>query len=513
MRASLRSLIPFGASLSCIVVACGTDPDLFVGADASTADTGAADAGPKTDASAATYSIGGTVLGLKGSGLVLRNNGGDDVKVSAPDAAGNVTFTFPTSVEAGSAYSIEILTQPSIPTQTCTLSGNAGTLVAGNVSTVVVNCTTNTYTVGGKIAGLAGTGLVLQNNGGNDIAVSSSAFAFPMAMSGEPFAVTVLTQPSALSQTCIPSSPAVGTIADANVTIDFVCSTNAYTVKATVDGLVGTGLALQNNLGDNLPFATNTTLAFATKILSGGTYGVTTLTQPTSPSQECSASVGSGSVTDADIDVAVKCRNKRKLSVKVSGLIPGSVTFQNNGADDLVVSANGSFTFPADVVAGKGYALTVSSQPKDPPQTCFVTTGAAVGTVPDADSTINVKCETYVTANGLNWYYNSAACAQPCNTVCSLFGKVPANDAVVFEAQNTEAECQSVSSAFGISDPVFVDAFLSACIEDTGLGNKPHGTFYCSTRATCPARHRTVIDSPNGKCGDEYAHRSICACE
>ena len=31
-----------------------------------------------------------------------------------------------------------------------------------------------TYTIGGAVTGLAGSGLVLQNNGGNDLAVASS---------------------------------------------------------------------------------------------------------------------------------------------------------------------------------------------------------------------------------------------------------------------------------------------------------------------------------------------------
>ena len=66
--------------------------------------------------------IGGTVAGLAGSGLVLQNNGGDDLAVSA-----NGTFSFKTSVDAGSAYNITVFAQPATPSQSCSIANAAGT--------------------------------------------------------------------------------------------------------------------------------------------------------------------------------------------------------------------------------------------------------------------------------------------------------------------------------------------------------------------------------------------------
>ena len=37
-----------------------------------------------------------------------------------------------------------------------------------DITEVEVNCTTNAYAVGGTVSGLSGSGLVLQNNGGDD---------------------------------------------------------------------------------------------------------------------------------------------------------------------------------------------------------------------------------------------------------------------------------------------------------------------------------------------------------
>ncbi len=53
------------------------------------------------------FTIGGSVTGLTGTGLVLQDNGGDDLTVSASG-----TFTFATTIAANGAYSVTVLTQP-----------------------------------------------------------------------------------------------------------------------------------------------------------------------------------------------------------------------------------------------------------------------------------------------------------------------------------------------------------------------------------------------------------------
>src|SRR5271166_605287 len=61
------------------------------------------------------YQVGGTVTGLSGSGLVLEDNGGNNLSIT-----GNGTFTFGTGVKNGDVYSVTVTTEPSNPTQTCT---------------------------------------------------------------------------------------------------------------------------------------------------------------------------------------------------------------------------------------------------------------------------------------------------------------------------------------------------------------------------------------------------------
>lgn len=252
-----------------------------------------------------TFTVGGSVSGLQGSGLVLQDNLGNDLAVTS-----NGSFVFTTSIAAGAAYSVTVKTQPVNVSQTCTVTAGAGTVAGGNVANVNVVCVTNAYPVGGTVSGLAGTGLVLENNAADDLHVAASGnfeFAIPIA-SGRAYAVTVKTQPTTPSQTCTPAaaSGTVTTGAIGNVTVP--CVTNTYTVGGVVNGLTGTGLVLQNNGGDNLAVTAGGAFTFAAKVASGHNYNVTVKTQPGTPAQTCAVSSGAGNITNANIsDVTVTC--------------------------------------------------------------------------------------------------------------------------------------------------------------------------------------------------------------
>jgi Bacterial Ig-like domain len=81
-----------------------------------------------------------------------------------------------------------------------------------------------THTIGGSISGLNGS-VILQNNGGDDLAVDASGpFTFATAIgTGSNYAVTVLTQPA--GQDCLVSG-GTGTVAGAAVNgVEVVCAT------------------------------------------------------------------------------------------------------------------------------------------------------------------------------------------------------------------------------------------------------------------------------------------------
>jgi len=251
--------------------------------------------------SCANYTIGGTVSGLSGTGLVLENNGGDNLAIS-----GNGSFTFSTAVTGGSTYNVTILTQPSNPAQTCAVSKGSGTVNA-NVTSVQVSCAS--FTIGGTVSGLSGTGLVLENNGGDNLAISGNgSFTFSTAVTGgSTYNVTILTQPSNPAQTCAVSKGS-GTVNADVMSVQVSCA--SYTIGGTVSGLSGT-LVLENNGGDNLAISGDGGFAvpftFSTAVTGGSIYNVTVLDQPSNPAQKCTVANGGGTVNTNVTSVEVSC--------------------------------------------------------------------------------------------------------------------------------------------------------------------------------------------------------------
>lgn len=81
----------------------------------------------------ATYSVGGTVSGLTGTGLALQNNGTDTLVV---DVDGQ--FIFLTELTDNSLYLVTVSTQPT--GQTCSVTDGSGTIATADVTNVAVTC-------------------------------------------------------------------------------------------------------------------------------------------------------------------------------------------------------------------------------------------------------------------------------------------------------------------------------------------------------------------------------------
>jgi hypothetical protein len=182
-------------------------------------------------------------------------------RCTIPRQNGNGAFEFPTGVAQGGAYAVTVQTQP--VAQTCSVSQGTGMVGAGDVSSVAVVCSTNTFNVGGTVSGLSGT-VALQNNGGDPIAINNDgAFTFlsPVAQ-GASYAVTVLVQPA--TQTCTVSNGS-GTMGMSDVAnVGVVCSLDTTTLSVTarhvipVNGsatltVTNTGTAVARNVAISLP--------------------------------------------------------------------------------------------------------------------------------------------------------------------------------------------------------------------------------------------------------------------
>ncbi|VAW99558.1 probable outer membrane secretion protein -Rhodobacter capsulatus, partial [hydrothermal vent metagenome] len=88
------------------------------------------------------YTVGGQVEGLTGSGLVLQNNGGDNLTISA-----NGAFSFSLTAIDGDEYAVSVLTQPGNPNQTCTVNNGNGNISGAAISAVTVTCSTTSLEV------------------------------------------------------------------------------------------------------------------------------------------------------------------------------------------------------------------------------------------------------------------------------------------------------------------------------------------------------------------------------
>lgn len=169
--------------------------------------------------------------------------------------------------------------------------------------------TATTYTVGGDVSGLTSAGLELQlNNTGDLVIAADGPFVFiPELLDTAPYVVTVSNQPT--GQTCSVTNDS-GNIAATDVTnvtvtcVDDVVPT--YSVGGAVSGLMGTGLALQNNGVDTLAITADGPFTFLTELVTNAAYAVTVSTQPIG--QTCSVTNDSGTIATANVaDVDVAC--------------------------------------------------------------------------------------------------------------------------------------------------------------------------------------------------------------
>jgi hypothetical protein len=82
------------------------------------------------------YTVGGTVTGVRSTGLVLQDDSGDNLTIT-----GNGTFAFSSGIDQGGTYSVTVLTQPSNPTaQTCVVHNGSGTIGTADITNVIVHC-------------------------------------------------------------------------------------------------------------------------------------------------------------------------------------------------------------------------------------------------------------------------------------------------------------------------------------------------------------------------------------
>ncbi|HUL35228.1 MAG TPA: kelch repeat-containing protein [Candidatus Eisenbacteria bacterium] len=268
-----------------------------------------------------TATIGGTISGLdSGASVVLQNNGGDALTVTA-----NGNFVFKTPVTGPTdAYKVTVNTQPKNPNQICTVANGSGT-AAANVTNVMVTCV-DSFTIGGTVTGLVGTGFALQDQDGTiteslpiSAATGNQAFTFTMLVpTGSTYNVTVATQPSNPAQTCVIGAGTGTGTATANVTsVVVTCAAVTYSVGGTVVGLAGVppsngpitdnSFIIQNVLGNTLIIPQNGPFTFATPEALNDQFQISVFHGPSSQGQGCTLWDYKGVVTTNITSIIVDC--------------------------------------------------------------------------------------------------------------------------------------------------------------------------------------------------------------
>ncbi|MEO8019215.1 MAG: Ig-like domain-containing protein [Pseudomonadota bacterium] len=234
-----------------------------------------------------------------------------------------------------------------------------------------------TYAVGGTASGLTGTGLLLQNNAGNDLAVATNgSFTFTAQLAnGTAYDVTIKTQPANPAQLCAVTN-GTGTVTSANISsVTVTCNTppspGPFSVGGAVSGLFGT-LVLQDNGGDDLTLQANGKFTFAVALADGTNYSVGVKSQPAN--QTCSVSHGSGAIAGDNIsDVAVNCAS----GLAVTGTTPA------DNAGGVARDANIIVQFSAELdpatINRTSITLATHGGPKD---VTFTTAGNLVTVIP-----------------------------------------------------------------------------------------------------------------------------------
>jgi len=434
-----------------------------------------------------SYTVGGAVSGVQGTGLMIRDNGGDDLTI----ASGVASYTFATPITQGKSYNVTVLTYPTSPTQKCTVA-NPSAAIAANVTNANVTCN-NAYTVGGTITGLTGTGLVLQNNGGDNVLVapapaSTAYFTFNTPLiTSDTYNITILTQPRNLL--CSVGNPSSGQMFSTPVSVPISCapalasSADPY-VYAVNSGSSGAGgISTYNSVSGVLSsqtLATTTTEGHPSAIaIDAGTFAYVANSASNSLS---GFSIASGVLaTLPDVDAGTP-GNQSSIA---TGSTPHAV----------VVHPSGKFVYVANYGSGAS-AGSISAYSIDPLTGALASIDAdqAAGNQPTI-ATQNGPQSLAVTASGAYLYVANALS----NTVSAYGINLTTGALALINSLATGTNPYSIAI-----DPDPAAAYLYVANQGSNdiwgyniTGNGTLSPFVTGSVATGPGPHSIVVD-PTG---------------
>ena len=257
-----------------------------------------------------------------------------------------------------------------------------------------------------KVAGMAASGLVLQNeSNGEALAIDGDgvySFSRPL-YPNDVYNVIVIAEP--VGQTCSVNNGAGVLVINAVAPIaSVICNAQSYTVGGSVTGLLpGRKVRLLNNGADvslltGRANANPVTYSFENPVAVDSTYTVAVVANP--PDEVCTVATAGGytgiSFDDSNLtNVNFMCgstANARTIGGSVAGLTAGNqIVLQNNGNDNRIIAGNGPFLFDIKVADQSSYDVRLLTGSAN--QVCTVEHGVGQGQAVQRDvSNVNVVC-------------------------------------------------------------------------------------------------------------------------
>ncbi|MFM2066124.1 MAG: hypothetical protein RLZZ584_1033 [Pseudomonadota bacterium] len=271
------------------------------------------------------------------------------------------------------------------------------------------------YSIRGTASGVAGPGLVLQLNGGDDLAIDvARGFAFAATVAaGAAYQVTVKSNP--VGQLCsIDNATGVARANVGNVLVNCTTPTppaaDVVRLGGTLSNLQGSGLVLRNAGQDLAAAVGSSTFVFPGSLTTGSNYDVAVVAQPTSPAQTCSVANGQGVAGTADItNVSVSCITPPTAPAGGLSLDQAELSFEGEEGQSVAPKVlTGSITNATDPVI-----VTIAYTNRGLLAARFAFTGAVSGQVSVTPrETIDLAPGTYRDTVTVNACYDDL-CARP----------------------------------------------------------------------------------------------------
>ena len=342
-----------------------------------------------------SYTIGGTVNGMVGSNIVFQNNSGDDRSLSA-----NGAFSFPTPLSDTSAYTITVKTQPTTPSQICTVNNGTGTINGEPAGDVVVNCMTGSASIAFSSSGAAEFAYVAKTNGTiSDGTISAyainttngtlSPLGTPVAAGKFPASITVA-EGFAYVANMIDNTISAYTISMTDWTLSPLgtpIAAGRYPTSVTVD--LSGKFAYVANMGDNTISAYTISGGALTAIgspVSTGMSPVSIVTVSVGSLGEFAyvANMGDGSIWTYSINLTKG--TLQPLSSIIAGTSPTSVTVDPSRQQFAYVTNEGDNTISAYTISGGTLAAST------------ITPTVTAGTNPTSIVTVSVGSSVFAYA-------------------------------------------------------------------------------------------------------------------